>query len=278
LVDYGRLEVDLSACIDLLFGDEDPHTPAQVRIRRAADAGLRWVEMWGWTQRDMAAVKRSLLETRTGLTCLVLDPFVPLVDHRARDAFVDGVEASAHMAADVACPFVVVLAGDEIPGRSRSEQHRAIVDGLRGAATIAEAYGVTLVLENLNSRIDHIGHFLDSTAEALDIIDEVGHPHVRMLYDLYHSVVMGEQPSGVLDGRLDRIAHVQVADVPGRHEPGTGTIDWAATLGWLAAAGYQGRIGLEYAPHVDTVRSLAYIQAVLAATDRPDRQAQEGRR
>jgi hydroxypyruvate isomerase len=263
--------VDLSACIDLLFGDEDPHSPADVRIRRAADAGLRWVEIWGWSTCDMTALKRTLQETGTGLTCLVLDPFVPLVDDRASEAFLHSVEASVQVAADVACPFVVVLAGDVIPGRSRSAQHRAVVDGLRRAAPIAEAYGVTLVLENLNSRIDHVGHYLDSTTEALDIIDEVGHPHVRMLYDLYHSVVMAEKPADVLGGRLDRIAHVQLADAPGRHEPGTGTIEWPATLGWLAASGYRGRLGLEYIPTVDTRQSLGYVQGVLAAISRSAR-------
>jgi hydroxypyruvate isomerase len=263
--------VDLSACLDLLFGDEDQQIPAEVRIRRAADAGLRWVEMWGWSSRDMTAVKRALLDTGTGLTCLTLDPFLPLVDDRAHEAFLHSVEASTRVAADVGCPFVVVLAGDEISGRSRSEQHRAMVDGLRRAATIAEAYGVTLVLENLNSRIDHVGHYLDSTTESLDIIDEVGHPHVRMLYDLYHSVVMGEEPTAVLHGRLDRTPHVQLADAPGRHEPGTGTIDWPATLGWLAASGYAGRLGLEYIPTVDTLQSIGYVQGVLGATSRAAR-------
>jgi hydroxypyruvate isomerase len=254
--------MDLSPCLDLLFADDDPAIALETRIRRAATAGFRWGDMWGWTNRDMAAARDAVDETGLRLNCLTVDPFAPLVDERAHPAFVDSVRESARVAAGIGCPFVVVLAGDELPGVARSSQHRAIVDGLRRAAPIAEASGVTLLLENLNSRVDHVGHYLDSASEALDIVDEVDHPAVRVLYDLYHSVVMGERPEDVLAGRLDRVAHVQIADVPGRHEPGTGTVDWPAALGWLWAAGYRGRIGLEYVPSVTTAESLAYIEAV----------------
>ena len=92
------------------------------------------------------------------------------------------------------------------------------------------------------------GTYLDSTEEALDIVDEVGRPGLRLLYDLYHSVTMGEDPATVLRGRMDRVRHVQVADVPGRHEPGSGMIDWRATLDRLRSDGYRGWLGLEYAP------------------------------
>ncbi len=257
--------MELSPCLDLLFGDGDPQASPETRIGRAADAGFRWVEMWGWSHHDMAAVKRALRETGLGLSCLTLDPFVPLVDSRAREAFLDSVTRSSRVAAEVGCPFVVVLAGDAMPGTSRSVQQRAVVDGLLRAATIAEHSGVTLILENLNSRNDHVGHFLDTAAEALAIVNAVDHPSVRMLYDLYHSVVMGERPESVLDGGLDRIAHIQVADVPGRHEPGTGTIDWRATIGWLSGHGYEGRIGLEYVPTVGTQQSVEHIRSVIAA-------------
>ncbi len=133
-----------------------------------------------------------------------------------------------------------MLAGDELPGVDRRTQHDAVVAALRRAAPIANGEGVMLLLENLNTRVDHPGHYLDRTPEALDIIDEVDDPSVRLLFDLYHAVVMDESPAEVLAGRLDRVAHVQIADVPGRHEPGSGRIDWAAELGWLLGHGYRG--------------------------------------
>ena len=256
-----------SACIELLFRDDPSgadEAPFETRIRRAADAGFRWVEMWGWRSRDMRAVRGALETTGVRLNCMTLDPLVPLVDESAHDAFVDSVGRSSRAAADVGCPFVVVLAGDALSGVPRPAQHRSIVDGLRRGAPLAEEAGVTLLLENLNSRVDHVGHYLDTTAETLDIVDEVGHPAVRMLYDMYHSVVMDERPEVVFGDRFDRVAHVQIADVPGRHEPGTGTIDWGAELGWLAANGYRGRVGLECVPTRSSDESVAYISSLMA--------------
>ena len=96
-------------------------------------------------------------------------------------------------------------------------------------------------------------------AEGLDIIDEVGRPEIRLIYDIYHSAVMDEDIGTVLSGRLDRVAHVHLADAPGRHEPGTGTMDWQARLDWLDRNGYRGMVGLEYKPTRPTPESLAAL-------------------
>lgn len=254
--------MELSPCLALLFGDGNPQTPLETRIRRAAAAGFRWGDTWGWSGHDLGAVKEAVAETGLRLNCLTIDPFVPLVEPSERARFLDSVRRSTRVAAELGCPFVVVLAGDATPG-ARSTQRQAIVDGLRQAAPVAETSGVTLLLENLNSRVDHVGHYLDSTIQALDIIGETDRRSVRMLYDIYHSVTMGERPEEVVAGRLDLVAHVQIADVPGRHEPGSGTIDWPALMSWLAASGYDGRIGLEFVPSADTLGSVAYIRALL---------------
>jgi hydroxypyruvate isomerase len=88
---------------------------------------------------------------------------------------------------------------------------------------------------------------------------------VRLLFDLYHAAVMDESTAEVLEGRLDRVAHLQIADTPGRHEPGSGRIDWRAELGWIVGHGYRGRIGLEYTPTTATTEgSLGHIREVMA--------------
>ena len=79
---------------------------------------------------------------------------------------------------------------------------------------------------------------------------------MKIVYDIYHSAVMGEEIADVLAGRLDRVAHVHLADAPGRHEPGSGTMDWQRRVDWLAANGYTGMVGLEYMPTKETVASL----------------------
>jgi hydroxypyruvate isomerase len=253
---------ELSACIELLFAEPPTHA-FEDRTERAADEGLTAVEIWGWRTKDVAAISRALTRTGVSLTSMAVDPMVTLVDPGARSEALAAIAESSSVATDLGCGTLVIVAGDARPGVRRADQHQAIVEALREAAPIVEAHGITLVIENLNSRVDHVGHYLDTGSETLDIVDEVGSPFVRMLYDLYHSVVMGETPRDVLEGRIDRVRHVQIADSPGRHEPGTGSIDWAAELGCLVSNGYSGRIGLEYVPTSATAESLRFIRSVV---------------
>jgi hydroxypyruvate isomerase len=136
------------------------------------------------------------------------------------------------------------------------EQRRALVSCLKRAADVLKGRGVRLAVEPLNTRVDHPGYYLSSTVEGLDIIDEVGRPEIRIVYDIYHSAVMDEEIGDVLAGRLDRVAHVHLADSPGRHEPGSGKMDWRRRLAWLEKNGYRGMIGLEYKPTGSTSESL----------------------
>jgi hydroxypyruvate isomerase len=156
------------------------------------------------------------------------------------------------------------LAGDAVAGLSDEQQHDNIVSALRASATLADERGVTLLLEPLNTRVDHVGHYLDSTRHGLAIVEEVAAPNVRLLLDLYHAAVMEEELDEIVGDRMDLIGHVHVADAPGRHEPGTGRIEWRETLGWLQRSGYGGRLGLEYQPTGETVSSLSFVVDVMA--------------
>ena len=242
-----------------------PRQPFADRVAAAAGAGIDAVEIWGWRDKDLDALERSLRAHGSTLVSMIVDPPIPLVDRSRRAEFLAAVAGSARVAGRLGCGTLVVTAGQARLGVPRLKQWRAIAEALRAASPIASDSGVVLALENLNSRVDHVGTFLDSTAEALDIVDEVGSPAVRLLYDLYHSVVMGESPADVLGSRVDRVRHVQLADVPGRHQPGTGTIDWGVAIGWLTAAGYRGPFGLEYAPLGPPAASLGHIRTVVAA-------------
>jgi hydroxypyruvate isomerase len=255
--------LELSPCLDLLFAEDDRPPRHADRIRRAAAAGFTWAEMWGWREADVPAIETALRETGVTLNLLTSEPMARIVDPATHETFLEGVAASAAIAARLGAPHIVVLAGDTLPGEDRAGQSGAVVAALRRAAPVAADHGVTLLLENLNSRVDHVGHFLDRTPDALDLVDAVGHPSLRLLYDLYHAAVMDERTAEVLAGRLDRVGHVQIADTPGRHEPGSGRVDWDAELGWLVDAGYRGRIGLEYTPTTDTTTSLGRIRALM---------------
>lgn len=248
-----------SACIEWLFAAEAPEFAD--RIRLAAKAGLGGVEFWRSSNRDIDAIEAALDETGLALTSLVAEPMVRLTDPARHDEFLEGLRQSLAVARRLGAPVLIAQAGADLPGRSRAEQRQALVDCLGRAADILAGSGVTLAVEPLNTLVDHVGYFLPSTVEALDIIDEVGRPEIRILYDIYHSAVMSEAIGDVLAGRIDRVVHVHLADTPGRHEPGTGELDWQARLRWLQANGYDGWVGLEYRPTRDTVGSLAAVLA-----------------
>lgn len=198
-----------SACIEWLFAPESPDFANRIRLAR--DAGLDAVEFWKWTEKDIPAVEKALAETKLALSSLVAEPMIPLTDPASHDAFLVGLRASAEMANRLGAKVLIAQAGDDLPGRTRAEQHQALVDCLTQAADVLAGTGVVLGLEPLNTLIDHKGYFLHSTVEGLDIIDEVNRPEIRIVYDIYHSLVMGEATAEVLKDRIDRVAHVHIA-------------------------------------------------------------------
>ena len=217
-------------------------------------------------------MERALGDSGLELTLFSTEPRSPIVDPATHHEFVVGLRESAAVAKRLGAYGLCVLADDRGVGGgselrtnvTRREQHDAIVAALRLGAPIAAAAGLVLLLEPLNSKLDHVGYFLDRTTEGLDIVEEVDHPAVRLLYDMYHSTMMGERPAEVLGKRASLVGHVHVADVPGRHEPGSGTVDWAAYMATLRELGYGGRIGLEYWPTGSTEESLALTRKLLA--------------
>lgn len=251
------------ACIDWLFAKESPDV-AQ-RIRLAAQAGLQGVELSHWHDKPIDAIKAALDETGLPLVALSSEQEeqpAPLTDVAHHGEYLEGLRQSADIARKLGATILTVQAGPDIPGCERTELRTALVEGLSQAADVLKGSGLVLALEPLNSTVDHPGCFLSSTTDGLAIIDEVGRPEVRLLYSLYHSAVMGEDIAKVLINRLDRVAHCHLADMPGRHEPGSGHLDWRACVAWLEANGYTGCIGLEYEPTGGTLESL---KAVLAS-------------
>ncbi|MBB4236126.1 TIM barrel protein [Rhizobium esperanzae] len=235
-----------SACIEWLFAEDGDSFPD--RIRRAEAGGLTAVEFWRWTDKDLDAIEAALKETGLAVTSLVAEPMIALTDAGNRQAWLAGLADSIAVAKRLGAPVLIAQAGNDLAGLSRAEQRLALTETLRAGADILAGSGVRLGVEPLNIRIDHIGYFLDSTREGLDIVDDVARPEIGIVYDIYHSAVMDERTEEVLDGRLDRVFHVHVADHPGRNEPGSGRIDLAHRLNWIFANGYDGAVGLEYRP------------------------------
>jgi hydroxypyruvate isomerase len=254
---------ELSANLEWLFTEDAPTTAD--RVRAAAAHGLPAVEIWSWRDKDIPALAAALRDTGVVLQTMCTEPMGRLVDPATHGEFLAGLPESADVAERLGCPYLVVTAGDTLPGVPAGEQRAAVVAALTEAARLLEGREVTLLLENLNSRVDHVGTFLDDTAEVLSILREVGSPKVRLLYDAYHSWVMDERPEEVLADAGELLAHVQIADAPGRAEPGSGKVDFAHEITVLRELGYRGRLGLEYQPSTPTTDSLVHIGAAAQA-------------
>ncbi len=134
---------------------------------------------------------------------------------------------------------------------------------LQFAADALDRAGIRLLVEPLNDR-DIPGFFLNTTHDAISLIDAVGHPNLALQYDVYHMQRMEGDLIATLTARMDRIGHIQIADNPGRHEPGTGEINFVNLLAAIEAADYDGWVGCEYHPLGTTEGGLAWRRAVLA--------------
>ncbi len=247
---------DYSACVEMLFVLEAADYAE--RIRLAGAAGFPTVEFWSATDKDLDAIATAAKAAGVSVTGFVAEPGVDITDPANHETFLAGLAASRDRAVCLGASILLFVVGNTIPRVPRPRQRAAVVAGLKRAADVLKGSGVVLAVEPINTG-ERPDTFLPLTPEALDIVDEVARPEVRLLYDLYHSTVMGERPEEVLAGRVDRLVHVHLADDPGRHEPGTGTMRWREALVWLRANGYRGRVGLEYQPSGSTVASLGFL-------------------
>ena len=205
----------------------------------------------------------ALADTGMRLTSLCVDPRKSIVDPTERDAMVTAVRETIEATAILGKPNLIVASGFRVDGLSEEEHFANAVTALRAAADAAEEAGVMLLLEPLNTRL-FAAMYLVSTKLGLDLVEAVDSPNLRLLYDVWHSAVMGEDMATVLDGRIHLVGHVQVADMPDRNEPGTGTLDWAEVMRTLRAVGYDGAIGLEYFPTIPMAQSLDQSRRMLA--------------
>jgi hydroxypyruvate isomerase len=135
------------------------------------------------------------------------------------------------------------------------------VDNLGYAAPIMADAGIRLLIEAINTRVDIPGFFLTNTRQAIDIIDEVGSDNLYFQYDIYHMQIMEGDLARTIEANLPRIAHIQLADNPGRNEPGTGEINYPFLFQFLDRIGYQGWIGCEYKPRGKTAEGLGWLPA-----------------
>jgi hydroxypyruvate isomerase len=236
-----------------------PKLPFEERLEKIAEAGYHAAELGGdyksWSEDDFRRYnkKRGELgirfDTIGGMRHGVGDPQV-------RDAFLADLGATLPIMEKLECPALIVMSGNVVPGLTPETQHASCVEGLKRAAELVEGKGVTLLLENIDLE-ENPHYYLWSVPEALKIIEEVNHPRVRFLYDFYHAQISGGNLIANLQKHPDKVGLIHIADVPGRHQPGTGEINYRNIYKKLAELKYDRYIAMEFLPAGDPVKILA---------------------
>jgi hydroxypyruvate isomerase len=179
-------------------------------------------------------------------------------DPRRRTEFQDSVGSSLEYAKALSCRRVHCMAGVRPRGLADDQLHGAYVSNVAFAARALQEHGITLLVEAINPR-DLPGYYVTSSRQAFGLMDEIAAPNVRFQADLYHLQIVEGDLSHTLEAHRDRIGHVQIADTPGRHEPGTGEIHYAFLFDHLDRIGYQGWVGCEYRPATTTAAGLGWF-------------------
>ncbi len=172
--------------------------------------------------------------------------------------FREGVARAIAYATALGVPRLNCLVGKTPAGVPADAVHRTLVENLRFAAEALRGAALTLLVEAVNDK-DIPGFHLTRTAQVLALLDEVGAPNALVQYDVYHAQRMEGELAATLAAQLPRIGHVQVADTPGRHEPGTGEINFDFLFAHLDAIGYTGHVGCEYKPAATTADGLGWL-------------------
>lgn len=251
----------LIPCIEMLYRAEHPDFVE--RFRAAKADGFDAVDIHLWRDKPLDAVVDVVAETGVQVFSFGVDPRASLVDPAEHATVLAGVRDAVPVARQLGGARMLLASGFTMPGVPDAEQRANVVAVLREAARIAEGAGVSILLEPVHMVIGGNLMYVHTVRHGLDIVEAVGSPALRLLADVYHGAVTGETFEQAFDDRIELVGHVQVADVDGRHEPGTGQLDWSGLVPLLQRRGYTGDIGLEYLPSLPIQASLALARRSL---------------
>ena len=253
-----------SACIEPMYSE----LPFLERFQAAKNDGFEYVEFWSWTDKDLDAIKDAAERAGIGISGFNGDADLSLIDPEQKTEYLAFLKRSVAAAQKLgACSVTIHSNGLGEGGRvinaydnlSHTVKLCTMYDTLLECAKIAEKSGIQINLEPLNITTDHVGNFLKTTQMAAEITRLIGSPKLKVLYDAYHMQLNEGSLCDNIRAYGDQFGHIHIADAPGRHEPGTGEINYAKVLSCLEESGYTGLIGFELIPKTTTTEAVKAI-------------------
>ena len=255
-----------SACIEPMYSE----IPFLDRFQAAADDGFEYVEFWSWTDKDLDAVKAAAEKAGVKISGFNGDADYSLIDPTHKEKYLDFLRQSCAAAQKIGAASVTIhsnalgdggIVVNHYTELSDTVKLCSMYDMLLECAKIAEETGINMNLEPLNITTDHVGNFLATTRMAAEMTRLIGCDNLKVLYDVYHMQLNEGSLCDNIRAYGDQFGHIHVADAPGRHEPGTGEINYHNVFACLEEIGYTGRIGFELMPKTDTATAVKAIMS-----------------
>lgn len=260
----GITALNKCACIDTLFTE----LPWRERFQAAGQSGFTHVEFWDWRGKDLNETKRAAEAAGIGISGFNGDADYSLVDPSHKRFYLDDLQRSMEAAKKIGAQSVTIHSnalgeGGVVKNHYDELSHTvklcSMFDMLTACVQIAEEYDVRMNLEALNTVTDHAGNFLRYSRDAAEVTRLIGSPLLKILFDVYHMQLNEGCLCENLTYCADQLGHIHIADAPGRHEPGTGEINYKKVIAHLKNIGYTGLLGYELFPEKDTETAVKAI-------------------
>lgn len=250
----------ISLCIGAYAGKDEIY-----HLEKVKEHGFSGLEYYAWWQLpDLKRLAKEQERIGVGLSA-ACTKFISLVDEAYRDAYIAGVKETIEACRILGVRSIISQTGNELDGVPRETQRRTMVETLKRCAPLLEEAGLVLELEPLNGLVDHRGHFLQRSDESVSVVDQVGSPNVKLVFDVYHQQITEGNVIRNATGYRDRINHYHIADNPGRKQPGTGELNYVNILRAIKETGFDGFIGLECGFTIDTDAALEQFKSEILA-------------
>lgn len=247
----------LSAHLNLIFGENQLGDG----IETVAAADFDGIEVYGF-ERDNEVIREKCQKHDLEWTYLSGER-PDCTDPANHETALDSIEKSVQIAHGIDCSIVNVKSGQIQRTLDVEPQRQSVIEILRAAAPIAEEYDVTLVLEPLNAAVDHPNHFTTTIEEGVEIVSAVDSPHVKLLFDFYHEQISTGDLIRSFQKYVEFVGHIHIADNPGRHEPGTGEINYRNILRTIQESSYDGYVGCEFIPKQEPLAALRGVRDLI---------------